>query len=857
MRKAQKQQAEEFVELLGQVHKEIEKAVSEKRNEDAQSLLVQCQQGAIALGELIEKTEGEGTATIPLLEAYCETLYLAHQDIDAFSGYKKDDWYECLQSELVEIADSVNKDIPLKKEIVFFPYKASMWDSLESIYLAAKADPLCDVYCVPIPYFDRNADGTLGEIHYEGGDYPKEIEILNWEEYALEKRRPDIIYIHNPYDDWNLVTCVHPRYFSRNLKKYTDMLVYVPYFVLKEISPSDQKEIDKINHFCFVPGITYADKVIVQSDNIRKIYINEYRKAAEKRGIFVSNEQLEEKIEGWGSPKFDKIKEASRETVQIPEEWKSHIIGADGLPKKIIFYNTSVTSFLAFREKMLEKMKEVFEFFKKQKKVVLLWRPHPLISTTIQSMCPDLWEEYKNLTEEYQRENFGIYDDTSDIDRAIVLSDGYYGDVSSVVELYQKTGKPIMIQNVECKSENSSVILPTHMIAEKDDAWFTAAYTDGIFHIDLKNGDSALIREFPFSINKEQKDTWAAIYKAGKKIILTPNLDNKTVAVYDMLQKRYKLLEIEDIAAGRGIYTTVLEYKDTLFAVSGYGEQPMILQIDPVKEKIAGYFKIPLEKPENKKVRLFGKNVFCTEDCILMPMATEPAILAFHIDNKHFEKYTFKEIQEGISAACYDGTYIWLSDRTGKLYKWNQKTQEEIFIADTMENTKENMALKEQVQNIKGFAESFMYYNHCLLGKQQIFFLPGRGKNILMIEKDSGRLHYAADEIAQTTEGLIKSNLTAFCHYKDEACAYSVKYNKFLFPGTEKEALEIQYNREASSVISNRIMERCKKFSVEDKYISCGLEDFVFYTAAQKNTEKEKQEKTESIGCRIHDIITV
>ena len=34
-------------------------------------------------------------------------------------------------------------------------------------------------------------------------------------------------------------------------------------------------------------------------------------------------------------------------------------------------------------------------------------------------------------------------------ERAIAFSDAYYGDQSSVVELYKKTGKPIMIQNVD------------------------------------------------------------------------------------------------------------------------------------------------------------------------------------------------------------------------------------------------------------------------------------------------------------------------------------------------------------------------------------------------------------------------
>ena len=71
-----------------------------------------------------------------------------------------------------------------------------------------------------------------------------------------------MIYIHNPYDDWNLVTCVHPRYFSGNLKKYTEKLVYIPYFVLQEIEPDDQGTIDQMKHFIWTPGVINADKVI-------------------------------------------------------------------------------------------------------------------------------------------------------------------------------------------------------------------------------------------------------------------------------------------------------------------------------------------------------------------------------------------------------------------------------------------------------------------------------------------------------------------------------------------------------------------------------------------------------------------
>ena len=43
---------------------------------------------------------------------------------------------------------------------------------------------------------------------------------------------------------------------------------------------------------------------------------------------------------------------------------------------------------------------------------------------------------------------WGNYDDTPDLDRALILSDAYYGDGSSVVQLCRRIDMPVMIQNV-------------------------------------------------------------------------------------------------------------------------------------------------------------------------------------------------------------------------------------------------------------------------------------------------------------------------------------------------------------------------------------------------------------------------
>ena len=99
-------------------------------------------------------------------------------------------------------------------------------------------------------------------------------------------------------------------------------------------------------------------------------------------------------------------------------------------------------------ERYLEKMERVFRFFSKRKDAVLLWRPHPLMESTFSSMRPELYEKFIKLKTQFIQEKYGIYDDTPDMYAAIEFSDAYYGDSSSLVKLYQETGKPVMIQDV-------------------------------------------------------------------------------------------------------------------------------------------------------------------------------------------------------------------------------------------------------------------------------------------------------------------------------------------------------------------------------------------------------------------------
>ena len=441
-----------IIELLKTATATLLAYLQDGRRQEALQLLAECQDSAIALGSHIEKLYVMQTQTVVALEQYCNALYQVSIGISLLEDEVKsfEVAYEELCGAALSVSEVYEKEFPERSEAVFLPYNASMWDSLESVWKAADEDPNCDAYVIPIPYYKLGEGKKVKEFCYEGDKYPKNVPVVHYEDYDLALRQPDVIFIHNPYDEWNNVTSVAPEFYSSRIKDFTDKLVYIPYFVLREIDPSNQMAIDRMKHFCYLPGTIYADKVIVQSENMREIYIREYLKAAIFSGETVTREELEARILGLGSPKLDKASNTKQDDLEIPSEWLSIIEKADGSRKKIIFYNTSIAAFLKEGEKMIRKIEDVLRIFYEQREdVVLLWRPHPLMEQTIESMRPDLLATYQEIVDNYRQAGWGIYDDTPDMDRAVILSDAYYGDPSSVVQVYQETGKPIMIQNVE------------------------------------------------------------------------------------------------------------------------------------------------------------------------------------------------------------------------------------------------------------------------------------------------------------------------------------------------------------------------------------------------------------------------
>ena len=713
MTRSQKKQIENMLELHEKVHDAVKKALDTDNQNIALTLLEQCQDSAIQIGGMIEESLGEDFITIGLLEKYCEQIYQTYELIRQNHLANVNKMLKNLRKELIRTENSVKNDIQVRTTAVFLPYKASMWDSLESVWKAADEDTNCDAYVVPIPYFDKNPDGSFREMHYEGNEYPKYVPITSWETYDIAAEHPDVIFIHNPYDEFNHVTSVPPMYYAKELKNFTDLLVYIPYFVMREINPADKESVKNVEHFCTVPAVVYADKVIVQSKEWRQIYIDVMTQTMGND----TRQVWDGKILALGSPKMDKVRTTIREALEIPEEWLKIIEKPDGKWKKIIFYNTSVSALLRHSEKMLEKMKYVFETCKENRnEVALLWRPHPLIKATIESMRPDLWLEYEKIVKEYIAEGWGIYDDTPDMNRAIQISDAYYGDPSSVVKLYQELNRPIVVQIVDPEVVQSAADTAYffNIAHDADKLWFvsTARY---FMSINKLTGEAAFIHWIEKQPWEKQPVLQGAIFEYERSIYWIGN-DKQDLHEYNIGNNEYThwtLPEINEVDLKSCVNSFLYDGKLCICRKMA----PYIVTIDIKQRKCEVHSQF--RKKQNGKYE-DQRNLQVTFSIQIHKwiylFQEGNMVLRFSPDDSLFEYITTPEqLTDAIDAVWEDGVfYVLTRDRT--VYLWDEKVNK-----------------IEQIYHCSDEGQSF---GKLEVTEHRIFLLPRMSDQILVIDLD-------------------------------------------------------------------------------------------------------------------------
>jgi len=751
VRKAQQKKILDMLKSLEEIHDRLRRCPTQEASAD---LLAECQSVAIQSGEYIESIAGEGTGTVALLEEYCDLVFKAYEDESGTNYSKK------LQTQAIKITNSVRSELkPNRIEVVFFPYQLSMFDALQSVYQAAKEDPNCDAYVIPIPWYERLPDGELGKMHYDGDKYPKNIPVTDWREYDVEARHPDVIFIHAPFDKRGHVTSLHPDYYSKRLRELTDLLCYIPYFVYFG-------DVDE-NHMRY-EGCAYAHKVFLQSEEVRDTHIRIFR---ENFGDQFG--KAKDKFVALGSPKFDAVINAKREDYELPEQWSKLISG-----KKVILYNTSIGAALENDEKNTNKIRSVLNTFRERDDVVLWWRPHPLLEANYRSMRPHLLSKYQQIVEDYKCNNWGIYDDTPDLHRAIAWTDMYYGDRSSLVAMYQCLEKPIMIQ-VGTDFQDIDLVIGS-LLYSSDCLWVTPVNTNALFKLDKDTWQAEYIGSFP----SEQLNAWrlfSSIIQYGNSLYFCPFYAD-SMAIFNIDSGEFRSLPIPTPGDRRGSsveyakkkkFVRALEIDGVIYLIPG--TYPAIIAYDIATghmEMLDDWVDECSGCVIDKEQNYFLESAFDeTRNTLVLPCVCANAVVELDLASR-----TTKVLDLGDSGTGYldvlilDGIYWFLLLHKASLVSYDPKSLEKMEYAIPVEATG---------------CDEYNLYQRLMEANGCIFLSPAIAGNVLkfnLADESFSRVEGLNMEVfsAQEKAGLRMYNFQYInCMGSDRFYFHNRKTNKF------------------------------------------------------------------------------
>ena len=307
-----------------------------------------------------------------------------------------------------------------RRIVVFLPFKGAYWEYLRPYYEKEAAREDTDVFVIPIPFFYKRLGRAYGEEILDYDDYPSDLPGYDYHIVDLECLHPDVIYIQNPYDAYHASITVPEEYYASHLRSCTERLVYVPYFEADPFERNMACEAFCLKYYCLVPGVLYADSVILFSEGLKERF-----------------------AECWNAFSGGRIRIGEKLTV-APKSTKTEASG-----KKKVLYRTTLGVLSQFGLEAIEKIKRSLAVFRSQTEhIELVWSPQRELRTYSSCVDPDVWAAFEELVAAYRSENFGVYDERTEDAKLADMCDAYYGDAHAVVMLFLHAGKPVMIEEV-------------------------------------------------------------------------------------------------------------------------------------------------------------------------------------------------------------------------------------------------------------------------------------------------------------------------------------------------------------------------------------------------------------------------
>lgn len=369
---------------------------------------------------------------------------------------------------------AIEKGSAPRRAIVFLPIGPREWNSLAHTYEKGSADQNADIFVVPLPLMFKDFSGNVTMSDEEIlaaskiNEYPDNLPLYDWTSIDLEAINPDVIYIQTPYDEYNPCLTVPGYFYSGNLCHLTKKLIYIPIGPTSDFTEKDVTDQITLDFHLKNPALFYADEVWVQSENMKKQYVNkleEYtkseatnywdKKIIAKRDLY-SGEDLNIKN---SYPIIDSATESAntnRDTTHIgikadsmQQYGSTNSIAAKGNsavtisshPKSLLYCISSYEA-TEHADRLLDALKERLEIFKQNESK---------ISVTLCAYPPESGSanEFIELAAASGLSCDFITYGLEDAEYIASIFDAYYGSSSPLVPEFVAHKKPVMISNYE------------------------------------------------------------------------------------------------------------------------------------------------------------------------------------------------------------------------------------------------------------------------------------------------------------------------------------------------------------------------------------------------------------------------
>ena len=322
------------------------------------------------------------------------------------------------RSNLVKKLKEIQKCTRNKIHILMLTQEFHLWPSFKSVYDEAQKDERFSVDLVYIP-FEHPQKRILPEeeiARYRKAGYF----IKEYNEYKLNEVSPDVVIIMKPYDN------IPKEFLFSNIDKVIRRNIYIRYapsvnFVMNE----------RLIELLFtLPAYFLMWKCLA--------YTREELETAKQYSFQKGDEWL-----AIGHPRDDLAYE------NLNEEEKKYYNSLKELAKgrKLFLWNTAAqmkkeADIIPYGS-FLERGQEIIDYFKSNTDAFLVWRPHPLFFQAL----AEIWGAEKTaMFIKKIREIENIYiDEYKQYTPAMLLSDAFISDTSSLVDLYIPSMRPILL----------------------------------------------------------------------------------------------------------------------------------------------------------------------------------------------------------------------------------------------------------------------------------------------------------------------------------------------------------------------------------------------------------------------------